>query len=133
MTVPLRENDDSSSKVDVVDAIAKEIDMTWAIIAVIEILLREDGDDKYAQGCLSLAHAHLHGQKPRQPLCTRGGPSTPAPTVASSLSQPIGVGRGLTATRTSFSQEDRLFLPAAKKETAPSLLGFAPIQRIEGK
>ena len=43
------------------------------------------------------------------------------------------VGRGLTATRTSFMLEDRLFLPAAKKETAPSLLGFAPVQRIEGK
>jgi hypothetical protein len=27
-----RENDDSSSKVDIIDAIAKEIDMTWAII-----------------------------------------------------------------------------------------------------
>ena len=43
------------------------------------------------------------------------------------------VGRGLTATRISFTLEDLLFLPAAKKETAPSLLGFAPIQRIEGK
>jgi hypothetical protein len=48
-----------------------------AIIAVIEILLRENGDDKYAQGGLSLAHAHLDGQKPRQPLCTRGGPWRP--------------------------------------------------------
>ena len=103
-----RENDDSSSKVDIIDAIAKEIDMTSAIIAVIEILLRQNGADKYVQGA-------------------------PATSVASSLSQPIGVGRARTATRTSFTLEDRLFLPAAKKETAPSLLGFAPIQRIEGK
>jgi hypothetical protein len=35
--------------------------MTWAIIAVIEILLRESGDNKYAQGGLRLAHAHLDG------------------------------------------------------------------------
>jgi len=35
--------------------------MTWAIIAVIEILLRESGDDKYAQGGLRLAHAHVDG------------------------------------------------------------------------
>jgi hypothetical protein len=59
--VPNCENDDSSAKLDIADAIAKEIDMTWAIIAVIEILLRETGDDKYAQGGLRLAHAHLDG------------------------------------------------------------------------
>ena len=55
------ENDDSSAKLDIADAIAKEIDMTWAIIAVIEILLRDSSDDKYAQGGLRLAHAHLDG------------------------------------------------------------------------
>ena len=59
--VPNCENDDSSAKLEIADAIAKEIDMTWAIIAVIEILLRETGDDKYAQGGLCLAHAHLDG------------------------------------------------------------------------
>ena len=59
--VPNCENDDSSAKLDIANAIAKEIDMTWAIIAVIEILLRETGDDKYAQGGLRLAHAHLDG------------------------------------------------------------------------
>ena len=46
---------------DIADAIAKEIDMTWVIIAVIEILLRESSNDKYAQGGLRLAHAHLDG------------------------------------------------------------------------
>jgi hypothetical protein len=35
--------------------------MTWAIIAVIEILVREGGDDRYAQGGLTLAYAHLDG------------------------------------------------------------------------
>jgi hypothetical protein len=45
----------------IADAIAKEIDMTWVIIAVIEILLRESSNDKYAQGGLRLAHAHLDG------------------------------------------------------------------------
>ena len=59
--VPIRENDGGSAKLDIADAIAKEIDMTWVIIAVIEILLRESGDDKYAQGGLRLAHAHLDG------------------------------------------------------------------------
>jgi hypothetical protein len=59
--VPNCENDDSPAKLDIADAIAKEIDMTWAIIAVIEILLRDSGDDKYAQGGLRLAHAHLDG------------------------------------------------------------------------
>jgi hypothetical protein len=58
--VPNCENDDSLAKLDIADAIAKEIDMTWAIIAVIEILLRESGE-KYAQGGLRLAHAHLDG------------------------------------------------------------------------
>jgi hypothetical protein len=48
MTVPIRENDDSSSKVDIIDAIAKEIDVAWATIAVIEILLRDNVDDKFA-------------------------------------------------------------------------------------
>jgi hypothetical protein len=55
------ENDDSSIKLEIVDAIAKEIDMTWAIIAVIEILIREGRDQRYAQGGLTLAHAHLDG------------------------------------------------------------------------
>jgi hypothetical protein len=55
------ENDAGSAKLDIADAIAKEIDTTWAIIAVIEILLRESGDGKYAQGGLRLAHAHLDG------------------------------------------------------------------------
>jgi hypothetical protein len=59
--VPNCENDNSSAKLDIADAITKEIDMTWAIIAVIEILLRDSGDDKYAQGGLRLAHAHLDG------------------------------------------------------------------------
>ena len=45
----------------ITDAIAKEIDLTWVIIAVIEILLRESSSDKYAQGGLRLAHAHLDG------------------------------------------------------------------------
>jgi len=45
----------------IADAIAKEIDMTWVIIAIIEILLRESSSDKYAQGGLRLAHAHLDG------------------------------------------------------------------------
>jgi hypothetical protein len=46
--VPNCESDDSLAKLDIADAVAKEIDMTWAIIAVIEILLRDSGDDKYA-------------------------------------------------------------------------------------
>jgi len=59
--IPIHENDDSSARLDIADAIAKEIDMTWAIIAVIEILIRESGDDRYAQGGLTLAHMHLDG------------------------------------------------------------------------
>jgi hypothetical protein len=59
--VAIREDDAGSAKLDIADAIAKEIDMTWAIIAVIEILLRESSNDKYAQGGLRLAHAHLDG------------------------------------------------------------------------
>jgi hypothetical protein len=35
--------------------------MTWAIIAVIEILVREGGDGRYAQGGLTLTYAHLDG------------------------------------------------------------------------
>jgi hypothetical protein len=59
--VPIGVNDAGSAKLDIADAVANEIDMTWAIIAVIEILLRESGDGKYAQGGLRLAHAHLDG------------------------------------------------------------------------
>jgi hypothetical protein len=59
--VPAHENDESSVKLDIVDAIAKEIDITWAIIAVIEIMIREGGDHRYAQGGLALVHAHLDG------------------------------------------------------------------------
>jgi len=55
------ENDDGSIKLEIVDAIAKEIDTTWAIIAVIEILIREGGDHRYAQGGLTLVYAHLDG------------------------------------------------------------------------
>lgn len=59
--VPGFESDDGQARLDIADAIAKEIDMTWAIIAVIEVVIREGGDNKYAQGGLTLAYAHLDG------------------------------------------------------------------------
>ena len=59
--VPTYESDDGSTKLDIANAIAREIDITWALIAVIEILIRESGDDRYAQGGLTLAHTHLEG------------------------------------------------------------------------
>jgi hypothetical protein len=69
--VPTYESGDGSTKLDIADAIAKEIDMTWALIAVIEILTREGGDDRYVQAGLTLAHAHLDGLTKIQEMALR--------------------------------------------------------------
>ena len=53
-------HEDSSTTVDSVDALDREIDLVWGLIAIIETILREN-DDHYARGALTLAHRHLDG------------------------------------------------------------------------
>jgi hypothetical protein len=45
--------------VNAVDALDREIDAVWGLIAIIEVLGRESRDDHYAGGALRVAHNHL--------------------------------------------------------------------------
>ena len=49
----------SSATVNAVDALDREIDAAWGLIAIIEVLDRESRDDHYAGGALRVAHNHL--------------------------------------------------------------------------
>jgi hypothetical protein len=54
------ENDNlRSATVDAVDALDREIDAVWGLIAIIEVLDRESRNDHYASGALRVAHNHL--------------------------------------------------------------------------
>ena len=48
-----------SATVNAVDALDREIDAVWGLIAIIEILDRESRDNHYASGALRIAHNHL--------------------------------------------------------------------------
>jgi hypothetical protein len=48
-----------SAMVNAVDALDREIDAVWGLIAIIEVLNRESRDDNYAGGALRVAHNHL--------------------------------------------------------------------------
>jgi hypothetical protein len=52
--------EDCSTAVDTIDALDREIDSVWGLIAIVETILREN-DDHYARGALTLAHRHLDG------------------------------------------------------------------------
>ena len=56
--VSIYENDDLRS-VKAVDALDREINAVWGLIAIIEVLDRESRDDRYASGALRVAHNHL--------------------------------------------------------------------------
>jgi hypothetical protein len=57
---PNRENDDSlSAKLDIADAIAREVDAMWGLIGTLQTIYTETGCDAYARGALRIAHAHL--------------------------------------------------------------------------
>jgi hypothetical protein len=54
------ENDNVRSEtVSAVDALDREIDAVWGLIAIIEVIHRETGGDHYASGALRVAHHHL--------------------------------------------------------------------------
>lgn len=53
-------HEDSSIAADTVDALDREIDSVWGLIAIIETVLREN-DDHYTRGALTVAHRHLDG------------------------------------------------------------------------
>jgi hypothetical protein len=48
-----------SATVNAIDALDREIDAVWGLIAIIEILDRESRNDHYASGALRVAHNHL--------------------------------------------------------------------------
>jgi len=48
-----------SATVNAVDALDREIDVVWGLIAIIEVLDRESRDYHYASGALCIAHNHL--------------------------------------------------------------------------
>ena len=58
--VSVYENDDlRSATVNAIDALDREIDAVWGLIAIIEVLDRESHNDHYASGALRVAHNHL--------------------------------------------------------------------------
>ena len=58
--VSVCENDNlCSATVNAVDALDREIDAVWGLIAIIEVLDRESRNDHYASGALRVAHNHL--------------------------------------------------------------------------
>ena len=57
--VSIRENESLRSATVSVDALDREIDAVWGLIAIIEILDRESRDNHYASGALRIAHNHL--------------------------------------------------------------------------
>jgi hypothetical protein len=58
--VPIRQNDESlSAKLDIADAIAREIDTMWGLIGTLQTIYTETGCDAYARGALRIAHGHL--------------------------------------------------------------------------
>jgi hypothetical protein len=48
-----------SATMNAVDALDREIDAVWGLIAIIEVMGRESRDDNYARGALRVAHNHL--------------------------------------------------------------------------
>jgi hypothetical protein len=58
--VSIQEDGARSATADAVDALDRELDLMWGLIAVIEIILREK-DDQYVRSALALAHRHLDG------------------------------------------------------------------------
>jgi hypothetical protein len=58
--VSVYENDNlRSATVNAIDALDREIDAVWGLIAIIEVLDRESRNDHYASGALRVAHYHL--------------------------------------------------------------------------
>jgi hypothetical protein len=58
--ISIPENDKvRSATVNAVDALDREIDTVWGLIAIIEVLDRESRDAHYASGALRVAHNHL--------------------------------------------------------------------------
>jgi hypothetical protein len=58
--VSICENDHlHSATINAVDALDREIDAVWGLIAIIEVLDRESRDNHYASGALRVAHNHL--------------------------------------------------------------------------
>jgi hypothetical protein len=54
------ENDNvRSATVKAVDALDREIDAVWGLIAIIEVLDRDGSGNNYASGALHVAHNHL--------------------------------------------------------------------------
>jgi len=47
--------------VDIVDALDREIDFTWALIGLVETVNRDSGCEPYGRGLLALAHRLVDG------------------------------------------------------------------------
>jgi hypothetical protein len=48
-----------SATINAIDALDREIDAVWGLIAIIEVLDRESRNNQYASGALRVAHNHL--------------------------------------------------------------------------
>jgi hypothetical protein len=58
--VSICQNDNlRSATVKAVDALDREIDAMWGLIAIIEVLDRESHNNNYASGALRVVHNHL--------------------------------------------------------------------------
>jgi hypothetical protein len=59
-SVPIPEKDDGlPTKLDIADAIAREIDAMWGLIGTLQTIYTETECDAYARGALRIAYAHL--------------------------------------------------------------------------
>jgi hypothetical protein len=58
--VSISENDNfRSATVNAVDALDREIDAVWGLIAIIDVLERDSRGNQCASGALRVAHNHL--------------------------------------------------------------------------
>jgi hypothetical protein len=60
--------------VAIVDALDREIDLTWALIGLVETVCRETcGDDRYGRGLLALANRLVDGLSAVRQIADHGG------------------------------------------------------------
>ena len=53
LTMPMEDS------IDIADALDREIETVWGVIAALQWILTEHGDEPYINGALGLANSHL--------------------------------------------------------------------------
>ena len=80
-----REEDNLRAKlVDIVDALDREIDLTWALIGLVETVNRDSGCEPYGRGLLALAHRLVDGLSAVRQIADHDG----EPSIRSTAPRP---------------------------------------------